>query len=89
MPRAEAGVASAIATTSRMLGQSLGVAAAGAILGSPHSTADLVAASRPAWWTLAACGIAVLLLSVIATTPQAAASARRTAAELGVERSIA
>jgi EmrB/QacA subfamily drug resistance transporter len=89
MPRAQAGVASAIATTSRMLGQSLGVAVAGAILGSPHSTAGLVAASRPAWWTLAGCGVAVLLLSVIATTPHAAESARRTAANVGVQRSIA
>jgi EmrB/QacA subfamily drug resistance transporter len=89
MPRAQAGVASAIATTSRMLGQSLGVALAGAILGSPHSTAGLVAASRPAWWALAGCGVVVLLLSVIATTPQAAESARRTAAQFGVERGIA
>jgi EmrB/QacA subfamily drug resistance transporter len=93
MPRAQAGVASAIATTSRMLGQSLGVAVAGAILGSPHSTAGLVAASRPAWWTLAGGGIAVVLLSVIATTPQARESARRTAAmvevEAEVQRSIA
>jgi hypothetical protein len=89
MPRAQAGVASAIATTSRMLGQSLGVAAAGAIIGSPHSATGLAAASNPAWWTLAGCGVAVLLLSVIATTPQAAESARRTATKLGIERSIA
>jgi EmrB/QacA subfamily drug resistance transporter len=61
MPRAQAGVASAIATTSRMLGQSLGVAVAG----------------RPA---LAGCGVAVLVLALIATTPRAAESARRTAA---------
>jgi MFS family permease len=89
MPRAQAGVASAIATTSRMLGQSLGVAAAGAIIGSPHSATGLAAASNPAWWTLAGCGAAVLLLSVIATTPAAAESARRTATKLGIERSIA
>jgi EmrB/QacA subfamily drug resistance transporter len=89
MPRAQAGVASAIATTSRMLGQSIGVALAGAILGSPHSAAGLLAANRPAWWTLAGFGVAVLLLSVIATTRQAAESARRTAAKFGVEPSIA
>jgi MFS family permease len=85
MPRAQAGVASAIATTSRMLGQSLGVAVAGAILGSPRSTFGLVAASRPAWWALAGCGGAVLLLSVVGTTPQAGESARRTAAKVEVE----
>ena len=89
MPRAQAGVASAVATTSRMLGQSLGVALAGAILGSHHSAASLVGASRPGWWTLAGCCVAVLLLSVIATTPRAAESARRSAARFGVERSIA
>jgi MFS family permease len=89
MPRAQAGVASAIATTSRMLGQSLGVAAAGAIIGSPHSETGLAAASHPAWWTLAGCGVVVLLLCVIAPTPQAAESARRTATKLGIERSIA
>jgi hypothetical protein len=89
MPRAQAGVASAIATTSRTLGQSLGVAAAGAIIGSPHSETGLAAASNPAWWTLAGCGVAVLLLSLIATTPQATESARQTATQLRIERSIA
>jgi EmrB/QacA subfamily drug resistance transporter len=89
MPRAQAGVASAIATTSRMLGQLLGVAAAGAILGSPHTAISLTTATHRAWWTLAACGVAVLLLSVIATTARATESARRAAAEIGAERSIA
>ena len=88
MPRAQ-GVASAMATTSRMLGQALGVAAAGAMIGSPHSDTGLAAASNPAWWALAGCGLAVLLLSVIATTPRAAESARRTATKLGIERGIA
>jgi EmrB/QacA subfamily drug resistance transporter len=78
MPRAQAGVASAIATTSRQFGQTLGVAVVGAILTSR------VGASVP-WWTLTACGGVVLLLGVVATSSRARESARRTAVELNPE----
>jgi EmrB/QacA subfamily drug resistance transporter len=74
MPRAQAGVAAAIATTSRQVGQTLGVAVVGAL-----------AASHAGWWTLTACGGLVLLLSLVATTTRANASARRTAAALNPE----
>jgi EmrB/QacA subfamily drug resistance transporter len=74
MPRAQAGVAAAIATTSRQVGQALGVAVVGAI-----------AAPAAAWWTLAACGGVVLTLGLLATTTRAGASARRTAAQLNPE----
>jgi EmrB/QacA subfamily drug resistance transporter len=88
MPRAQAGVASAIATTSRQFGQTLGVAIVGAIVtsrvGQPVH-ADLSSASSPAWWTLTACGGVVLLLGLMATTSRANDSARRTAAELNPE----
>jgi EmrB/QacA subfamily drug resistance transporter len=73
MPRAQAGVASALATTSRQVGQTLGVAVVGAM------------ATHPAWWILTACGGVVLVLGVVATTGSARASARRTAAELNPE----
>jgi EmrB/QacA subfamily drug resistance transporter len=88
MPRAQAGVASAIATTSRQFGQTLGVAIVGAIVTSGVGGsvgADLSSAGRPAWWTLAACGGVVLALGVLATGPRAKASARRTAAQLNPE----
>jgi EmrB/QacA subfamily drug resistance transporter len=88
MPRAQAGVASAIATTSRQFGQTLGVAIVGAIVTSRVGEsvhAHLSSASRPAWWTLTACGGVVLLLGLTATTGRAKASARRTAAELNPE----
>jgi EmrB/QacA subfamily drug resistance transporter len=84
MPRAQAGVAAAIATTSRQVGQTLGVAVVGAIVAS-HAGTSLSAASHPALWTLAACGAAVLALALVATTRRAGASARRTAAELNPE----
>jgi EmrB/QacA subfamily drug resistance transporter len=88
MPRAQAGVAAAIATTSRQVGQTLGVAVVGAIVTSrvvgPVHT-GLSAASPPGWWTLAACGGLVLVLGFAATSSRARASARRTAAELNPE----
>jgi EmrB/QacA subfamily drug resistance transporter len=67
MPRAQAGVAAAIATTSRQVGQTLGVAVIGAIVAS--------GAGAGAWWTLTACGAAVLVLGFVATTSRAASTA--------------
>jgi predicted MFS family arabinose efflux permease len=84
MPRAQAGVASAIATTSRQVGQTLGVAVAGAIVTS-HAGESFATATHPAWWTLTACAGVVLVLGLIATTTRAGASARRTAAALNPE----
>jgi EmrB/QacA subfamily drug resistance transporter len=88
MPRAQAGVAAAIATTSRQVGQTLGVAVVGAIVTSRLDGAArtaLASASQPAWWTLTACGLVVLLLGLMATSGRANRSARRTAAELNPE----
>jgi EmrB/QacA subfamily drug resistance transporter len=73
MPRAQAGVAAAIATTSRAVGQTLGVAVVGAI------------GTGAAWWTLTAGGGVVLILGLLGTTTRARASARRTATELNPE----
>jgi EmrB/QacA subfamily drug resistance transporter len=89
MPRAQAGVASAIATTSRQVGQTLGVAVVGAVVTSHVGSSDLSSASHPGWWTLTACGAAVLVLGLVATTGRARASARRTAAQLNPEALIA
>jgi EmrB/QacA subfamily drug resistance transporter len=80
MPRAQAGVAAAIATTSRQVGMTLGVAVIGAIAAS-HAGPS----SHPAWWTLTACGGVVLVLGIVATTGRARASAHRTAAALNPE----
>ena len=88
MPRAQAGVAAAIATTSRQVGQALGVAVVGAIA-TAHATGTAsdaaTAASHPAWWLLTACGGVVLVLGLVATSSRADASARRTAAVLNPE----
>jgi EmrB/QacA subfamily drug resistance transporter len=82
MPRAQAGVASAVASTSRQVGQSLGVAVVGSLVTSQvHGSlkTGLAAASHPAWWTLTGCGVVILVLGAVATTAWARASAARTA----------
>jgi hypothetical protein len=84
MPASQAGVASGIASTSRQIGQSLGVAITGSILaGNLHGApprAGFVAASHAAWLVLAACGGVVFLLGVITTGRWALETAARTAA---------
>ncbi len=95
MPRAQAGVASAIASTSRQVGQTLGVALVGALLagsvglllgstGGAHPDA-LAAASHAGWWVLCGCGVAVLVLGLAVTSARARASADRTARLLNPE----
>ncbi|MGW1585648.1 MFS transporter [Streptomyces sp. NPDC002386] len=86
MPRAQAGVAAAVASTSRQLGQTLGVAVVGAVLaagvGSSPYRDTFVAAARPGWWILAGCGLAVLVLGWVTSGRWARHTAERTAEEL-------
>jgi EmrB/QacA subfamily drug resistance transporter len=88
MPRAQAGVAAAIATTSRQFGQAIGVAIVGAIVASSatgSTEAGLSSATHPAWWTLTGLGAVMLVLGLLATSRRATASARRAAVELNPE----
>jgi EmrB/QacA subfamily drug resistance transporter len=83
MPFSQAGVASGIASTSRQVGTSLGVAITGSILDANlHGSlrAGYVPASHGAWLVLAGCGAAIMLLGLIANSPWAARTAARTAA---------
>ncbi|MFF9903612.1 MFS transporter [Streptomyces olivaceus] len=86
MPRAQAGVAAAVASTSRQLGQTLGVAVVGAVLAAGVSASSyrdtFVSASRPGWWILAACGLAVLVLGAVTNGRWAHRTAERTAQRL-------
>jgi EmrB/QacA subfamily drug resistance transporter len=79
MPEAQAGVAAAVASTSRQLGQTLGVAVAGAIAaaGAASIGPDFVSASHSVWWMLTGCGAAIVLLGLLSTTARANASAKR------------
>jgi len=84
MPASQAGVAAAVASTSRQVGLTLGVALAGAIAGGSAAldggaAAGFTAATRPAWWVILGAVAAVLVLAVVSTTRWAEASARRTA----------
>ncbi|MFF7649182.1 MFS transporter [Streptomyces sp. NPDC007983] len=95
MPRSQAGVASAVASTSRQVGQSLGVAVIGAVLAagaaagvsgaaaghkaSAAAAAAFVDAARPAWWIIAGCGAVILLLGALTTGRWALATTRHAA----------
>ncbi|WP_233624533.1 MFS transporter [Actinoplanes sp. ATCC 53533] len=78
MPRARAGVAAAIASTSRQVGTALGVAVVGSAvvsgLGGP-AAGHFAAASRTGWWILFGCGVAVLALGLATTGRRARATA--------------
>jgi EmrB/QacA subfamily drug resistance transporter len=68
VPKSQAGMASGMNSSSRQLGQSLGVAIVGSVLAaSMHGSLrdTFVHASHAGWWILAACGYAVLLLGLI------------------------
>jgi MFS family permease len=83
MPFSQAGVASGIASTSRQIGTSLGVAITGSILaGSLHGPlrTGFVAASHADWYLLAGCGAAVFVLGLVTTSRWALGTATRTAA---------
>lgn len=84
MPRAQAGVASAVASTSRQIGVSVGVALAGALAGGPAGAGDAASAgfaraTHSFWWILAALGVLVMVLGVWSTGARARASTERIA----------
>ncbi|MCW3017945.1 MAG: transporter, partial [Solirubrobacterales bacterium] len=92
MPNSQAGVAAAVASTSRQVGQALGVAVIGSILGASVGSqfgAQLAAASHPAWWLIAGCGVLVLALGAASTGSWGQRTARRTAQLLEDEAAVA
>jgi EmrB/QacA subfamily drug resistance transporter len=69
MPPAQAGVAAAIASTSRQTGTALGIAIAGALAVPASGASDLLAAaSHTGWWIVAGCGAIVVALALITTS---------------------
>jgi len=85
MPRSQAGVAAAVASTSRQVGTALGVAVMGsAVLSALHGPlrTGFAGASHVGWWIIAGCGAAILLLAIITTGRWAKATAERTAGRL-------
>jgi EmrB/QacA subfamily drug resistance transporter len=61
MPLSQAGVAAAIASTSRQVGAALGVAVAGTLVNSSQGK-SLPEATHPIWWLMGASGSVVLVL---------------------------
>jgi EmrB/QacA subfamily drug resistance transporter len=88
MPNNQAGVAAAVASTSRQVGQALGVAVIGSILGAAVGSqigVNLASASHPAWWLIAGCGVSVLVIGAASTGRWAQRTARQCAEKLDEE----
>lgn len=82
MPRAQAGVAAAIASTSRQIGSVLGIAVIGAVVasglaGGAAANPGFAEASRGGWWIILGCGVAVLVLGLVSTGSWARGTATR------------
>jgi len=83
MPRDQAGVAGAIASTCRQIGAAIGVAVTGAIIAG--SAAGSMHASHAAWAVLAGCGVIVVLLGMVSTGRWAMVTAERNGARLATD----
>jgi EmrB/QacA subfamily drug resistance transporter len=85
MPRDQAGVASAVASTSRQLGQTLGVAVVGSAVTSALAgplTRGFAQATHVGWWIVAGCGVVALVIGMITSGRWARGTAARTAERL-------
>jgi EmrB/QacA subfamily drug resistance transporter len=92
MPREQAGVAAAVASTSRQVGAALGVAVIGSVVTASVSgplRTGFVSASHAGWWVITGCGLAVLILGAVTTGRRADASAERTAKLVAQEPAFA
>jgi MFS family permease len=88
MPATQAGVAAAVASTSRQVGSSLGVAVVGSavisVLAGSLRT-GLAEASHVGWWIITGCGLTVLVLGLLTSGRWARRTADRTADRLLAE----
>ena len=80
MPLSQAGVAAAIASTSRQVGAALGVAIAGTVVASSRALGlDFTTATHAIWWIMTGCAVAMLILGFGSSTAWARASTERVA----------
>lgn len=79
MPRDRAGAASAITSTSRQVGVSIGVALCGSVAGSALAATNVgfTDAARPLWMINIGLGLAITVLAVTSTSLRAKRSAQR------------
>ena len=80
MPRDQAGVAGAIASTCRQAGGAVGVAVTGAIIAA--DSAGFARAGHAAWAVLTGCGVMVALLGAVSTGRWALSTAQRNGTRL-------
>lgn len=85
MPASQAGVASAVAATSRQIGQTLGVGIVGSAVAVALTHGSLsrgfAESTHIDWWLLTGCGIIILILGFMSTSSWALRTAFRTALE--------
>ncbi len=80
MPLSQAGVAAAIASTSRQVGAAIGVAVSGSVVAISHARGtDFSTSTHAIWWVMTACGATVLVLGFASNTAWARASTERIA----------
>jgi drug resistance transporter, EmrB/QacA subfamily len=79
MPKAQAGLAAAVASTSRQIGASLGVAIAGTIAGARGVSRSFPHATHPFWWLVGGGGAAVVFLGWLSSTAWAHGTRRHAA----------
>ena len=81
MPLDRAGAASAVTSTSRQIGVSIGVALCGSVAGAALAGhgADFATSARPLWFVSIALGLVVIVLGLVSTSQRALDSAERLA----------
>jgi EmrB/QacA subfamily drug resistance transporter len=86
MPNDQAGAASAIASTGRQMGTSLGIALAGSITGAAGAGGSVPKSfatdAHPLWWTIAGAGLVIVAIASFSNTRAAARSSERLAPQL-------
>jgi MFS family permease len=81
MPTDRAGAASAVASTSRQVGVSIGVALCGSLAGPALAAAnvDFAVSARPLWFVCAGLAVMIAVLAIVSTSARALKSAERLA----------
>ena len=79
MPKAQAGLAAAVASTSRQVGASLGVAIAGTMAGARGVLRNFPQATHPFWWLVVGGGAVVVFLGWLSSTSWAHGTRRHAA----------
>jgi EmrB/QacA subfamily drug resistance transporter len=92
MPAEQAGVAAAIASTSRQVGMTLGIAVIGAISGGTLAGGigkSFAGATHPGWWIIVVLGALIMIGALLSTGDWAQRTARETAESLRREQRAA